>query len=66
MNPSLEKNGYSFDEYLLAGALILILSSQLFAVLRLNDIACPWLVAVIPMTLSYSLFSLVLYRQFLW
>lgn len=64
---SAKQDGYSIDECLISIALILLLSAELVAaliLLRLVD--CPWVAAVIPATIAYSLLSLVLYRQYLW
>jgi hypothetical protein len=60
---SLKQEGFSTDEYLLSIALILLLSAELVAGLIISwAVTCPWLAAVIPATVAYSLFSLVLYR----
>lgn len=64
---SVKKDGFSTDEYLVSIAVILLLSAELVAALILSGaVVCPWLAAVIPTTIAYSLFSLVLYRQLLW
>ena len=60
---SVKYDGYSTDECLISIAVILLLSAELIAVLiLLRTLAYPWLAAVIPATIAYSLFSLVLYR----
>ena len=64
---SVKQDGYSIDECLISIALILLLSAELVAALILLKLVdCPWVAAVIPATIAYSLLSLVLYRQYLW